>query len=107
MLRHELKLCSPGLACKGVAAAVCRLQAECEDARLRAEGLQEELQLSRSSAEELRRDKETAEVALHEAREEVESLRTDVGRSNFRLGDMQETMHRLQVLHHALQRTCT
>ena len=86
--------------CTSVAAAVCWLQAECEDARLRVEGLQEELQLSRSSAGQLRQDKEAAEAALHESREDVESLRTDVGRSNFRLGDMQETVHRLQVLQH-------
>lgn len=61
------------------------------------EGLQEELQLSRRSAEQLRQDKEAAEAALQAAREEAESLRTDLGHTNFRLGDMQEMLHRLQV----------
>ncbi len=77
--------------------ALCRLQAECKDLRTRVEGLQEELQLGRSSAEQLRRDREAVEAALREAHDEAESLRTDLGRTNFSLGDMQETLHRLQV----------
>ena len=84
-------------ACIRVAAALCRLQAECEALKTRGEGIQEELQLSRSTAEQLRRDREAAEAALSDGREEAESLRTDLGRTNFRLGDMQEMLHRLQV----------
>ncbi len=80
-----------------VVTARCRLQAECKDLSARVDGLHEELQLGRSSAEQLRRDSEAAEAALLEARDEAESLRTDLGRTNFRLGDMQETLHRLQV----------
>ena len=80
-----------------MATALCRLQAECLALKQRAEGTQEELQLSRSSAEPLRRDGEAAAAALQAAREEAESLRTDLGRTNFRLGDMQETLLRLQV----------
>ena len=78
-------------------AALCRAQAERTDLKMKVDGLQEQLQLGRSAAEHLRRDKEAAEAALQEAREEVESLRTDLGRTNFRLGDMQEALHRLQV----------
>ena len=73
------------------------MQAECEDLRMRLGGLQEELQLSRSTAEELLRDRDSAEATLHECQEEAESLRTDVGRSNFRMGDLQEVVDRLQV----------
>ena len=36
-------------------------------------------------------------AALREAQEEAEALRTDVGRSNFRFGDLQETVERLQA----------
>lgn len=36
-------------------------------------------------------------AVLREAREEAEALRTDVGRSNFWLGDLQETVERLQA----------
>jgi len=64
---------------------------------MRISGLQEELQLSRSTAEELLRDRDSTEAAVHESQEEAESLRTDVGRSNFRLGDLQEVVDRLQV----------
>ena len=80
-----------------MAAALCRLQAECEALKTKGEEIQEELQLSRSTAEQLRRDREAAEAALSDGREEAESLRTDLGRTNFRLGDMQEMLHRLQV----------
>jgi hypothetical protein len=47
--------------------------------------------------EQLQQEKSDGDAALRKAQEEAEALRTDVGRSNFRLGDLQETVERLQA----------
>ena len=73
------------------------LQSEVEGLKRRVDRLDEELQLSRRSATERQQEKEDLRAALRESQAEAEALRADVGRSKFRLGDLQQAVTQLQV----------